>query len=690
MSAYSFENREISWLSFNHRVLQEAKDPSVPLYERIKFLAIYSSNMDEFFKVRVAGVRKLTQLDKAAQKETKEIIAAKPKKLLRNIYQIVNKQQSELGRIFRKEVLPELAENNIFLIDNNSLTANQATYVKKIFKEQIEPLLQIVPLKANEEPPFLEDNRLYLTISMKKKGEPKTQYALLQIPSKPLKRFVLLSSEENKHHILFIDDVIRFNLKTLFPDCTHIKAFSVKVSRDADLNIEDEFTGNLVEKIKESLSNRKTNEESRFLYDEKMPKAFLQQITNILQLTKFDLIAGGKYHNFSDFFGFPDPTKNAALHSEPLPPLKHPELENCNNLLKAISEKDYMLHFPYQSYKYVSQFIAEASDDELVNAIKITLYRVADDSDIGHALLHALEKGKKVVAFIEVKARFDEASNIYWGERLEAAGAKVIYSYPGIKVHTKLCLVRRIEEGEKRYYTYIGTGNFNEKTARIYADHALLTAHKKIGKEASQVFDILERKIIIPKTKRLMISPFNTRTGFTKLVEKEIANAKAGKEAYMILKMNSLQDTSMIEKIYEANNAGVKIKIICRGICCLVPGIEGQSEHIEVISIVDRFLEHARVYIFGNDGKEKMYLASADWMTRNLDHRIEVVFPVYDSAIYAELRHIVDLQLKDNVKARIINEEQNNPYKTSHDLGTPDIRAQLDTYWFLKGKIKSS
>lgn len=687
MSAYSFENREISWLSFNHRVLQEAKDPSVPLYERIKFLAIYSSNLDEFFRVRVAGVRKLSQLDKNARKETKEAIAAKPRKLLRQIYQIVSKQQAELGRIFRKEILPELAANGIHLIDNQQLNPKQKIYVKKYFEKEVRSKLQVYPLNKNYKPPFLEDNRIYLALSMRKEG--KTHYAILQIPSEITKRFVLLPEEGNKYYVLFLDDVIRFNLKMFFSDYTHIKAFSVKVSRDADLNIEDEFTGNLVEKIKESLANRKTNEESRFLYDEKMPQSFLQQITQILELTKYDLTQGGKYHNFSDFFSFPDPTKNAKLHNELLPPLPHLELDGCDNLLKAIAEKDYMLHFPYQSYKYVSQFIAQASDDELVNAIKITLYRVADDSDIGHALLNALEKGKKVVAFIEVKARFDEASNIYWGEKLEAAGAKVVYSYPGIKVHTKLCLVRRIEEGERRYYTYLGTGNFNEKTARIYADHALLTADKKIGKEASQVFDILERKIIVPKTKLLMISPFDTRIGFTELIDQEIANAKANKDAYIILKMNSLEDQAMIEKIYEANKAGVKIKIICRGICCLVPGIEGQSEHIEVISIVDRFLEHARVYIFGNDGNEKMYLASADWMTRNLDYRIEVAFPICNAELYAELRHIIDLQLKDNVKARIINEEQDNPYKTSRNFATSNIRAQEAIYRYLEGKLKN-
>lgn len=686
MSAYSFENRELSWLSFNHRVLQEATDPSVPLYERIKFLAIYSSNLDEFFKVRVAGVRKLTQLDKTAKKETKEAISANPKKLLRKIYQIVNKQQSELGRIFRKEILPELAENNIFLIDDNQLTSEQAVYVKDYFEEKIRSLLQIFPIEENQAPPFLEDNQLYFALSMRK--DRKNHYAILQFPTEPIKRFVLLPKQDNKHYILFIDDVIRYNLASVFPDYHHIKAYSIKVSRDADLNIDDEFTGNLIEKIKESLSQRKTNVESRFLYDQKMPKIFLTQITTALQLTKFDLTEGGKYHNFSDFFGFPNPTQKTELHSESLPPLPHPELENCDNFLEAIAQKDHMLHFPYQSYKYVSQFIAQASDDEQVNAIKITLYRVADDSDIGHALLNALEKGKKVVAFIEVKARFDEASNIYWGERLEAAGAKVIYSYPGIKVHTKLCLVRRIEDGEKRYYTYIGTGNFNEKTARIYADHALLTADKKIGKEASQVFDILERKIIVPKTKLLMISPFNTRTGFVELIEREMVNARMGKKAYMILKMNSLQDQNMIEKLYQANNAGVRIKIICRGICCLIPGIEGQSEKIEVVSIVDRFLEHARVYIFANNGEEIMYLASADWMTRNLDYRIELVFPIHDPSIYAELRHIVNLQLDDNVKSRIINEEQNNPYKTSHNLGTPNIRAQVATYRFLKEKLE--
>jgi len=686
MAAYSFENREISWLSFNHRVLQEAKDPSVPLYERIKFLAIYSNNLDEFFKVRVASVRKLTQLDKASKKETKEILAASPKKLLRNIYKTVNKQQSELGRIFRKEILPELATHNIHLIDNKQLDSNQAAYTKHFFEEKIQPLLQIQTINETEKPPFLEDKQLYFVVRLTKKNH--TEYKILQIPSKPIKRFVLLPQQEGKHHILFVDDVIRFNLPTLFPHYKQIEAYSVKVSRDADLHIGDEFVGNLLEKIKESLANRKTNNESRFLYDEKMPKDFLKKITEILRLSKFDLVAGGKYHNFSDFFSFPDPLQRTDFHNEELPPLTHPELEQFDNLLEAIAQKDYMLHFPYQSYQYVSQFIAQASEDELVNAIKITLYRVADDSDIGHALLTALKKGKKVVAFIEAKARFDEASNISWGERLEAAGAKVIYSYPGIKVHTKLCLVRRIEEGKKRYYTYLGTGNFNEKTAKIYCDHALLTGDKKIGKEASQVFDILERKIIVPKTKQLMISPFNTRTGLVQHIEQEIANAKEGKEAYMILKMNSLQDPAMIEKLYEANNAGVKIQIICRGICCLVPNIEGQSEDIEVISIVDRFLEHARIYIFANGGKEKMYLASADWMTRNLDHRIEVVFPIKSPSIYAELRHITDLQLADNVKARIINQTQNNRYKTSHNLATPNIRAQVATYRYLEEKSK--
>jgi polyphosphate kinase len=428
------------------------------------------------------------------------------------------------------------------------------------------------------------------------------------------------------------------------------------------LYLGDEFNGDLIEKLKANLAKRQTGLPTRFLYDSNMPVPILQRLKTIFNLSKYDMVPGARYHNFTDFFGFPDPSNNPKLHDVKMPPKKHKELEKVPSILNAIKEKDYILHFPYQSYSYVPKMIWEAAEDPKVEEIHITLYRVANKSEVTTALLHALSNGKKVDVFIEAKARFDESSNLYWGEQLQEAGASVRYSFPGIKVHTKLLLIRRRERRKLKNYAYIGTGNFNEKTAKLYCDHALLTADTRLADEVIQVFELLNRKIIIPKTKHLMISPFSTRSGFEKLVKKEIANAKKGKEAYMILKMNSLEDRGMIEKLYEASCAGVKMKLIIRGMCCLVPGIKDLSENIEVVSIIDRFLEHARVYIFGNDGKEKMYMASADWMTRNLDRRVEVVFPIYDPAVFEELRKLIDLQLADNRKARIINADQDNQY----------------------------
>ncbi len=670
--------RDFSWLYFNHRVLQEAADEHVPLYERIHFLAIYSSNLDEFYRVRVASLRSFKQLKKATRKAMK----VKPKKELKAIQAIVNEQQQFFGRIWRAEILPALAKNGVHLLSQEDYDETQKAFAHQYFTDHISAAIPPLQLHQHSTMPFLKNKGLYLLVAID--GE-QTRLLLLEIPANEKPRFVELPDRDGQKYITFLDDIIRQELPLLFPNQSIRGAWSVKVSRDAEMYIEDEFSGNLLEKIKNGLTERDVGLPTRFLYDENMPKDILQLVKQQFELSKYDLVPGARYHNFNDFFSFPDPLANPSWHNEAFPSLPHPELEQADSLMQVLRERDFILHFPYHRFDYVPRFIREAADTPTVDAIKITLYRVASKSAVTEALLYALQKGKKIVVFIEAKARFDEASNLYWGERLQEAGAVVIYSFPGIKVHTKLLIVRQKVEGAKdQQYAYIGTGNFNEKTAKIYCDHALLTANAKIVDEVSQVFDLLERKIIVPRTKRVFISPFSTRPGFEKLIDHEIGEALAGRDAYIILKMNSLEDPAMIEHLYRASTAGVRIQIIVRGICCLVPGVEGQSENIEVRSIIDRFLEHARIYIFGNSGQEKMYIASADWMTRNLDRRIEVAVPILDPAIHQELRHIINLQLADNVKARRIDEENSNYYLRAEDANTPPIQTQVDTYRWIK------
>ena len=675
-----FQERDITWLSFNYRVLQEAKDPGVPLYERIKFLAIYSSNLDEFFRVRVASLRSFKELKKTTRKK----LHVRPKKSLKLIHKIVDEQQKEFGRIFQEEIIPALEVENIFLVKAEDFTAEELAFAKDYFSTKIPHISQ--PAFLNKEENFnlfLKDKGLYFIVDFE---ETNTPPALVEIPTNKRDRFIALPVDNQKHNITFLDDIIRANLGTFFENLTIKAVYSLKISRDAEMYIDDEYEGDLLEKIKHGIESREIGLPTRFLYDSKMPKDLVKQIKKLLKLKKNDLIPGGRYHNFHDFFGFPNPSEKSEFHDVPMPPLPHPELEKADSIITAMQEKDFMLHFPYQKYDYVSKLIWEAADDSKVDAIKITLYRVAAKSNVANALLHACKQGKKVVVFIEAKARFDEKMNLCWGEKLEAAGAKVMYSFPGIKVHTKLMLIRRIEDGNRRLYTYLGTGNFNEKTAKLYADHALLTSDLKLGSDAEQIFKLLEKKTILPNASHLLISPFTSRKGFKKMVDKEIAQAKAGKPAYMILKMNSLEDKGMMKHLVQASQAGVKIQMIVRGMCCLIPGVPGYTDNIEVISVIDRFLEHARVYIFGNGGKEKMYTASADWMTRNLDRRVEAVIPILDKNIYKELRHIVNLQLQDNQKARWIDVKKENEHRTVAD-GAEMVRCQEAIYEFLKEKI---
>jgi polyphosphate kinase len=673
--------RDLSWLSFNYRVLQEAKDPSVPLLERLKFLAIYSSNLDEFFRVRVAQHRNLIRISKKTKKE----LSYNPKQLLKEILRIVSEQQAEFSKIFEEDITDELSKHEVHLLRRNHLSKEQESFVEAYFQDNLLPFVQPVLLVKDKIRVFLNNAALYMTVALQPKESytSHTQYAMVKIPSDFLPRFIELPSQNGRHEIIMLDDIVRHSVPWLFPGFEILDTFSIKLTRDAALYIDDEFSGNLIEKVKESLQKRNIGPASRFVYDRKMSPKLLDFLGDTFKLESLDLFPEGRYHNNFDFFKFPD-FGMTTLKYKPLPPQHYPALEAAEDYFSAIAERDHLLHFPYQSYESVIQFFERAAQDPSVTHIKIVQYRVAKKSRIMQALMQAVKNGKQVSVFIEVKARFDEEANIKWGEALQKAGVTVHYSMPGIKVHSKLALVSRKEGRKECLYAYLGTGNFNEDTAKIYSDLCIFTKDERLTKEMAGVFRYLEtgRKEGIPPFKHLLVGQFNLREGLVTKIDREIANAKAGKQAAMFLKMNSLEDVTMIEKLYEASKAGVKIKIITRGICSLVAGVKGVSENIEVLSIVDRFLEHARIFMFDNNGKEEIYLSSADWMNRNLSHRVETAFPVYAPELRKIIHDVMDLQLKDNVKARILSENKINVYKTDDD----DIatRAQVETYFYFK------
>ncbi len=682
MSYIPYIHRDISWLSFNYRVLQEAKDPSVPLFERVKFLAIYSNNLDEFFRVRVANHRNLLRVGK----KTKKQLEFDPKTVMKELLQIVNAQQVEFSYIFEEEIIPELKRHNIHLLRRMDLNEEQRNFVESYFFDNLLPFVQPVLLVKKKIRPFLNNAQLYLTVWMQSKDKDKKQddFAIIKIPSDHLPRFVQLPSSRGEHNLIMLDDIVRHSITWLFPGFDIKDTFSIKLTRDAELYIDDEFSGDLIGKIKTSLNKRKIGPASRFVYDRTMPEQLLEALKDNFDLTKYDLLREGRYHNNFDFFGFPDFGYN-HLKNPPLPPLPYRPLEKTTTIFDAITEKDHLIHVPYHSYESVVKFFEEAAKDPYVTHIKIVQYRVAKKSRIMKALMEAVKLGKQVSVFIEVKARFDERANLEWGERLEAAGVNVHYSFPGVKVHSKLALVVRQEKGKTQLYSYLSTGNFHEVTAKIYSDYGLFTADTRITKEVARVFSFLETvKMPQQNFEHLLVGQFNLREALEECIDKEIEQAKKGKPASIILKMNSLQDQQMIEKLYEASEAGVKIKLIIRGICSLVPGLKGYSTNIEVVSIVDRFLEHARVFIFHNKGKETIYLSSADWMVRNLSYRIETIFPIYDEKIRQVIKENIQIQIIDNVKARVIDEENSNRYRVDNtDFA---IRSQVETYYYFKRK----
>jgi len=684
MQIYKFKNREISWLAFNYRVLQEAKDPRVPLYERIKFLAIYSSNLDEFFRVRVAGLRSLLKISKKTQKA----LDYDPAIILKKVLKIVNDHQNEFSEIFNNKIIHELRENNICLIDEKQTTDYQKEFIKSFFEESVIPQVQPILLVKKKIIPFLRNRRPYLAVKLKPKGSKNTgrvqyKYAIVEIPSNHLPRFISLPSKDKRKYYIFLDDIIRLHLDKIFLGYDIVSSYSIKLTRDAELYIEDEFSGNLLEKIRKSLTKRSIGSPSRFLYDENMPKSFLKMLKETFQIPNTDLAPGAKYHNFHDFFSFPNPNRDDLLN-EPLTPLRYKSLDKFNNLFEAINKQDFILNFPYQTFDYVLDFFRIAATDPNVTSIYLTQYRVAKHSQIIAYLIRAVNNKKKVVVFVELKARFDEESNILWAEEMKQQGINVLYSFPGLKVHSKLALVIRKEGKQEKSYCYLGTGNFNEKTAQLYSDFGLFTSDTRLTREVKMVFDFLEGKIQNPKFKHLLVAQFNMRKTFVKLIDNEIEAAKNGKKAKIILKLNSLEDRKMISKLYEASNAGVKIDLIIRGICCLVPNIKGQSENINAISIVDRFLEHSRAMYFYNGRFPKVFIGSADWMKRNLSRRIEVITPVYNEKVKQEILDIINIQLKDNVKARIIDRYDKNHYKKNKN--PKPLQSQLATYNYLKEK----
>ena len=678
-------NREISWLYFNERVLQEAADRSVPLIERLRFLAIFSSNLDEFYRVRVATLNRLEDINK----KTKTLLGFNPRKLLHEIKDIVIRLEKRFDYLYEHEIIPQLESKKIFIINDKQLNVSRGAFVRDYFRKSILPHLvpiMIHPGHANHTIPELKDRHLYffIKISLKKKE----RYAVLEVPNQLIPRFLELPDIKEMKYIILLDDIIRYCLEDLFFifEFDHIEAYSIQLTRDSALDIDAHLKDKFVEALAKSLEQRGKGKPMRLQYDSSIPHDMLNILVEQMGLSSDALIPGGRYQHFKDFIRFPN-VGTSALEYELMPPLRLKDLVLSKSIFSQMSQKDYLINLPYQSFDYIVHFLREAAIDPKVREIYICLYRLAENSSVINALINAAQNGKKVSCLIELQARFDEEANLYWRNKMVEGGVNVHIGLTDYKVHAKICLVVRIEKRKRVYYANLATGNFNEKTAQLYADHSLFTTNTAICKDLYKLFKGLENKKFQSGYQSIITSPLETRRALEGLIDREIVHARAGNSAFMILKMNSLTDEAMILKLYEASQAGVEIDLIIRGMCCLVPGQAGISERIRVRSIVDRFLEHARVWIFGNNGDERIYLASADLMTRNIDHRIEVMFPIEDPNIKAELRMIIDLQLQDTTKARQINKMQDNRYLGQELPGRH--QAQKDIYTYLKNKNRT-
>jgi len=686
-NSYKYFKRDVSWLSFNYRVLLEAEDDTLPVYERIKFLSIYSSNLEEFYEIRVAEHRGVIM-----KKNFTEESGDEAEEVLTEITNEVNRQQREYYRIFSEKILPELNRQNIYLYQGSEPEPFHEEFVHNFFNEEVFPFLSPVMIQAGGIRTFIRDRRLYLVIRMVKKSKrkpegdqaPEYHYALMKIPYAKVPRFIELPQHEGKFYIMFIDDIIRANLANIFPGYIIDSCYSIKISRDADIYLENE-KGNIVESIRKKVKKRKIGALSRFMYDRAMPDDFLSFICEAFGITRDDLVVGGRYLNLQDLAKLPNP-KGKELEQKIPTPMRVSYLDEKGSVFRAVKKKDILLHFPYQSFDYLIRFLMEAAFDPKVDEIKITQYRVAENSAVINTLVSAAQNGKKVTVFVELKARFDEENNMSTAERMEQAGIRIIYSIPGLKVHAKVAVIIRKdpEDGNKRRdFAYLSTGNFNEKTARVYSDMALLTCNDEIITDINKVFAVLEGKMAEPTFRHLLVARFNMVPELIRMIHREIEHVKLGRKGRIVLKMNGLHDQNMINELYHASENGVEIDLIVRGICCLVPG-QPYSANIRITRIVDMFLEHSRIWYFYNDGKEDVYLTSADWMRRNLNRRIETAFPILVPEIKQEVIDILKIQMRDNVKACLIDEQLHNNFK--HNEEPVKVRSQLAIYEYLKNK----
>lgn len=682
-----FIPRDISWLSFNARVLQEANDPSVTLKDRIRFLGIFSNNLDEFFRVRVATLKRMVELIDKNKKSNIDIVES-PQIILDEIQRVVLKQQSEFARIWTN-INKELIKRKVIIVNDRKLNAVQKEFVKDYFDNVVRPY--IIPLMIENLPelPYLRDKSLYLAIVMKNKQDAyQEKFALIEIPSRSIGRFVILPSAPGTKSIILLEDIVKFNLPIIF---SHFKfnkfdAHVFKITKDAEIDLDQEVGINFVEKISKGIKNRRKGKPVRFVYDKDMNAELLEFLIQKLHLSrKSSIIPGGHIHNFKHFMDFPDVLVEKEERSKPF---AHPAFRNKTQIAEVILKKDVMLHFPYHSYDPVIDMLREAAMDDDVVSIKITAYRLASNSKVINALINAARNGKAVTVFLELKARFDEEANLEWKTLMEEEGVNVLVGIPNVKVHAKICVIQKKQAGKLIQYGFISTGNLNEKTARIYADHCLLTANKALLMEVNKVFTYLSNWQLgdkpIEKTKNLLLSPINMRNSIVQLINNEINFAKQGKPSKIIIKSNSISDQILLDHLYNALKAGVEVHLIIRGILTLKKKTAKANENLNAISLVDQYLEHARVMIFHNNGKEKVFISSADWMVRNLDHRIEVAAPILDEKIKKELIDIINIQLKDNQKARILDTELSNKYVPSD--GKKKVKSQVETYNYLIGK----
>ncbi len=688
MSKRILLQRDISWLSFNARVLQEANDPTVPLKERIRFLGIFSNNSDEFFRVRVATLKRMLDFSDKLEKLNMHL-EEEPQTILDQIQTIVLSQQNEFNRIWLG-ILQEMKLEGIMLKDEKNLKKEEQIFVRKFFDEEVRS--NIIPLMIETLPqmPYLREKSIYLAVLMRKVDSAyKQKYALIEVPAKAIGRFIQIPSKNDEKHIILLEDVIRFNLPHIFSyfGYDHFESWAIKVTKDAEIDIDNDVSTTFVEKIEKGVKNRRKGKPVRFVYDKEIEAGMLEYLIRRLNLSrKSNIIPGGRIHNFRHFMDFPDVFKQSKTRREPF---THSALIGSMRVTDVIIKKDVMLHFPYHSFNGIIDLLREAAMDPYVSSIKLTAYRLATNSKVINALVNAARNGKQVLVMLELKARFDEEANLEWKKILEEEGIKVLLGVPNMKIHAKLCIIKKRKGNKTIQYGFVSTGNLNEKTATLYGDHCLLTANRNVMADINRIFNYLQnwksgnQRLRMCKT--LMVCPTFMRDQIMLLIEKEIKYAKAGKEARIILKVNSLSDAKLIHKLNEAAIAGVDVQMVVRGICCAMIQNKKNRDRITAISIVDEFLEHARVMIFNNLGKEKVYISSADWMVRNLDHRVEAAIPIKSAEICKELKEIIHIQLRDNVKARILDNELSNNYVPSK--GNKRVRSQIETYHYLHKKI---